>query len=379
MMNDNVPLINVVIPYYNPPFNYFQEAIESVLSQSYLNWEVIIVNDGSNEQSKKSLERYIKGLDEDRIRIIHLSKNNGPAYAKNVGIQSSTGEIVTFLDADDIHLPWYYQEIVETFINKKGCNVLVADSIFLKELWKMKKKIYLTKSFSELFDVSCNPCEVIEKVTSVKKAMLGKFSLKRKIFKKFIFDDNNFFEGDLDLILQILSEGNFKFGTISKPCYLYRLYPSRNRASHNVKLLFQDAERVISKYEGKKTAASKYIEYCLNNLDHWKFTPLTSIFLRNRSLCDYLLDTFSRFKSTKDRIKSIKFLMWTILSYEILVPTFGISFNYLSSYLFTRNNLYKELKNIFLNYLTLVNDKKKSFYAEKMFDKLFGYQILGKK
>lgn len=371
-VENNLPLVSVIIPYYNSRFDYFKEAIESVLSQFYNNWEAVVVNDGSNEQSKRFIEEYIEGLNDGRLSIIHLDKNGGPAFAKNAGIKASKGEIVTFLDADDIHLPWYYEEVVKNFSSKQDCNVLIADSIFLRELWNIQKKIYLTKSYSDLFDVSSNAHEIIQKVISVKETMLGRPSFKREVFKECTFDSSNFFDGDLDLILQVLNSDKFKLGTISSPGYLYRIYPSTGRVTHRAGLLFQDTKQVIKKYKSNpESVAYKYIEHRLRNSDHWKFASLASDLPKSGSISDYLKYSFLNFKSAKDRIQSMKFLMRMILNYKIMVPIFGIPLGYIRSYISVKDNKYEELKNVFLDHLKSAKDEKSKFYLDRTFKRLF--------
>ncbi|HVZ61690.1 MAG TPA: glycosyltransferase [Terriglobales bacterium] len=95
---NNFPLVSAVIPTYNRA-NLVCEAVESVLQQSYRNMEVIVVDDGSTDDTLVRLQAY-----GDRVRVISQS-NAGPAVARNRGISASKGEIVAFLDSDDLWLP----------------------------------------------------------------------------------------------------------------------------------------------------------------------------------------------------------------------------------------------------------------------------------
>jgi glycosyltransferase involved in cell wall biosynthesis len=88
------PQVSVIIPAYNCD-RYLAEAIDSVLSQTYTDYEIIVVNDGSTDQTVAVLRGY-----GDRIRVIHQA-NQGVAIARNNGIQAARGEWVAFLDADD--------------------------------------------------------------------------------------------------------------------------------------------------------------------------------------------------------------------------------------------------------------------------------------
>lgn len=89
--------VSVILPVYNAE-NYIQKCIESILNQSYSNIELIIVNDGSVDNSKIIIDEYSE-LDE-RIKKFHID-NSGPSFARNLGIDSAVGEFILFVDADD--------------------------------------------------------------------------------------------------------------------------------------------------------------------------------------------------------------------------------------------------------------------------------------
>lgn len=92
------PLVSVIIPTYNRA-HYITEAIDSVLKQTYTNYEIIVVNDGSRDDTVKVLAPYL-----DRVTVI-TKQNAGLAAARNTGIAASKGEIIALLDDDDRWLP----------------------------------------------------------------------------------------------------------------------------------------------------------------------------------------------------------------------------------------------------------------------------------
>jgi len=96
----NNPLVSIVVALYNSE-RYIEETIDSVLRQSYDNFELIIVDDNSTDCSALIVDRFIK-LD-SRVRLISLKKNSGgPAKPRNIGINESKGEFIAFLDSDDV-------------------------------------------------------------------------------------------------------------------------------------------------------------------------------------------------------------------------------------------------------------------------------------
>lgn len=95
------PLVSIITPVYNGE-SYIQETIESVLNQSYQNWEMIIVNNGSTDSSAQ----IVNSIDDKRIRLLELDSNSGgPAKPRNIGIDNAKGKYMAFLDADDVWLP----------------------------------------------------------------------------------------------------------------------------------------------------------------------------------------------------------------------------------------------------------------------------------
>lgn len=91
------PKVSVIIPVYNSP-NYVGQAVESVLSQTYRDCEIIVVDDGSTDNTRTALEPYL-----DRIQYVYQD-NQGSAAARNRGICEAKGELIAFLDADDFFI-----------------------------------------------------------------------------------------------------------------------------------------------------------------------------------------------------------------------------------------------------------------------------------
>ena len=91
------PNISVIIPVYNAE-RYVGKCIESVQAQTYMDWQMILVDDGSMDKSLEVCQRYAN--QENRISVIH-QENAGPGIARNTGIAKATGDYVVFIDSDD--------------------------------------------------------------------------------------------------------------------------------------------------------------------------------------------------------------------------------------------------------------------------------------
>ncbi|MEA2104055.1 MAG: glycosyltransferase family A protein [Candidatus Cloacimonadota bacterium] len=120
--------VSVIIPTYNCP--YLGEAIESVLTQTYKNIEIIIVDDGTTNNLKISLEKY-----KNRIKYLY-QENSGPAAARNLGMKNATGDYIAFLDADDIWLPEKVEKQLAIFEENSDFGFAYCDNYFITKTGK---------------------------------------------------------------------------------------------------------------------------------------------------------------------------------------------------------------------------------------------------
>lgn len=102
-------MISIIIPVYNVE-KYIDKCMDSILCQSYQDFEIILVNDGSTDKSPAICDDYEKK--DERIKVIH-KENTGTSSARNVGLDVSTGKYITFIDSDD----WIHKNYLETLLN----------------------------------------------------------------------------------------------------------------------------------------------------------------------------------------------------------------------------------------------------------------------
>lgn len=110
-MQDNRPLVSVIIPAYNNA-NYLNATITSVLTQTYKNIEIIVIDDGSTDHTFEVLNLYVNS-----IKVIQ-SPNMGAAHARNLGLRVANGSLVAFLDSDDLWTTNKIEKQVSTLIEK---------------------------------------------------------------------------------------------------------------------------------------------------------------------------------------------------------------------------------------------------------------------
>lgn len=96
--------VSIIIPVYNAE-KYIQETIDCVRSQTWKEWELLLVLNGCTDGSAEVIRRYRKQVKDERIRVIEMSGNQGAAKARNQGLMEATGRYIAYLDADDLWSP----------------------------------------------------------------------------------------------------------------------------------------------------------------------------------------------------------------------------------------------------------------------------------
>jgi succinoglycan biosynthesis protein ExoO len=120
-------LVTVIIPAYNTE-RYIKTCIQSVLDQTYDNFEIIIVDDYSTDHSLEIIRQF----DDPRIRVIKNDKNRGPSYSRNYAIQLAKGEFIAILDSDDWWEPNRLERMM-SFINETNADMLFDDVLYIRE------------------------------------------------------------------------------------------------------------------------------------------------------------------------------------------------------------------------------------------------------
>ena len=118
-------LVSVIIPFFNR-IPLVIRAVNSVMRQTHSNIEILLVDDGSTED-RRGLEQLIR--EDSRVRIIQMTKNRGPAAARNAGIQQSKGDFIAFLDSDDYFLP---EKLAEQLISMKLNRARISHTSYIR-------------------------------------------------------------------------------------------------------------------------------------------------------------------------------------------------------------------------------------------------------
>ena len=210
------PLVSVVMPAYNAA-EYIEAAVTSVQRQSFTNWELIVVDDCSSDETCPFVERLAR--QDPRIRLYHNAQNQGTAYSRNHGLEQCRGDYVALLDSDDI---WHPEKLEKqlALIQKEGADLVYTSYAIVDEHGQKRCNDFLVPSqtdFSALLKENVIGCSTV--------------LMTHKVTEQFLFD-NTYYHEDYVLWLQMLRSGKRAVG-VTDVLVDYR-YHSGSRASNKL-------------------------------------------------------------------------------------------------------------------------------------------------
>ena len=159
------PLVTVIIPTYNRGW-ILQEAIDSVLDQDFSDYELIVVDDGSSDNTREILGAY-----GDRITVLR-QPNRGVSAARNRGINEAAGQLIAFLDSDDLWLPGKLSTQVEFFEDNADAVINQTQEIWIRNGQRVNPKKRHHKFSGMIFERSLALCLVSPSAVMIKKSLL---------------------------------------------------------------------------------------------------------------------------------------------------------------------------------------------------------------
>ncbi|MFO7665038.1 MAG: glycosyltransferase [Desulfobacterales bacterium] len=162
-MSTKKPTVSVIIPSYNRGW-ILKEAVDSVLSQEFRDFELIVVDDGSEDNTSDILYSY-----GNRIKVIR-QKNKGVSSARNKGINSSSGNYIAFLDSDDLWLPKKLSTQVAFFENNSDALICQTEEIWLKNVKRVNPGKRHKKVSGFFFEKSLELCMVSPSAVMMKRS-----------------------------------------------------------------------------------------------------------------------------------------------------------------------------------------------------------------
>lgn len=269
--------ISIVIPVYNSE-KYLKRCIKSVLKQTYMQFELILVNDGSTDKSLEICNEYKKR--DNRIKVIN-KQNEGSIKARKAGIESATSDYITFIDSDD----WIHSKTLENIdkrIKEDNPEVLVYN--MYKTLGKFK---FIKKKFNTLYfdkkDIYEGRDIKDELVVAYLTGHPFSSGLCGKVYKKKILLDNGkylknikFLGDDLYYNLEIFLKIK-KVSMINKPLYYYR---TGGYTSKFMPYLFDDS---INGYRIQKKVINQYFKHDIER----RYNGISIMLLNTFKTCLY--------------------------------------------------------------------------------------------
>lgn len=307
-------LVSVIMPCYNGE-KFIAEAIESVINQTYQDWELIIIDDGSTDNSKKIIKQYC--IADKRIQYTQHKKNKGIPFARNTGIRLSNGEYIALLDQDDKWLPKKLAlQLDKFYINKPEIglvfgNINKVDSYgnIIHKAKNIKINFETINQRNLIIHLFFNP--FIPSITVM---------FKRKCLKEVgEFDENILWGGD-DYELWLRLANKFKFAYISKVLGIRRLHDNNySQSERMIKGSIQLTNSIVKKYTFLNKYKQKKIAKELCRLGRYKqlignFTEAKKIYIKAFSTClnigwkPYIAFLFALFniKFNYRRIKNLR-------------------------------------------------------------------------
>lgn len=236
-------MIDVIIPVYNTPINDLKRCLDSVLNQTFKDYKVYIIDDGSKDEVKDYLDDYIN--DKDNFHVTHI-KNSGVSYARNLGIELSDSNYICFIDSDDTVDSNYLKEAYQ-LIEDNNLDVIMGGYREIKE----NEIVGVKTSISDLIIFeNNNKYYVLDKVlrgsTIETNIEIGESPVGRvctKLFKRLSisnlrFDTNIHMSEDTLFMIDYINEVN-RIGITDKVWYNY--YNNSYSTTHN-----KDKEKLIN-------------------------------------------------------------------------------------------------------------------------------------
>lgn len=268
--------ISVIIPTYNRA-KLLSRSVKSVINQTYKNLEIIIVDDGSTDNT----EEVIKKIKDRRVKYIKLNKNKGACHARNRGIKEATGKYIAFQDSDDVFLPNKLQKQYDNMIKNN------SDMDFCKICIHQNESTYQYPNNEQEDSIINN--QIIDELCNGNFISTQAIVVKSSIAKENLFDDEIPRLQDYDFVMRVVS--NYKTSYTNE--VLVDLFRQTDSISNKVNL--EDAIKVIL---AKNYNISKY---------------------QKQSMIDWLVRA-----NADEKVQEINFKYNTLLNkYNILKQEYG--------------------------------------------------------
>ena len=242
-MKQTEPLVSIIVPAYNSG-KYLGECLNSALNQTYRNIEIIVIDDGSTDDTSEALKPYL-----DKIRYYKIA-NSGPARARNEGIKKACGRFIAFLDSDDIFLPEKIEAQLKAVSVSEKVGMVTCNGYLINERGDQIGQIKLEKypdQDSLIYNLH---------IRNVLNRGCSSMLLRKECFEKAGLMDETLVVGeDWDLWLRILQ--NYQIRYLETPLFKYRVRAKSISSPHNEDIALKSDLRVLAKVHSGKSWREK--------------------------------------------------------------------------------------------------------------------------
>ena len=245
--------IDIIIPNFNKA-KYLSQCLDSIISQTYKNWKVYLIDDNSNDNSKEILSKY---QNIENIKIFILKKNKGPAYCRNLGIQKSNSKLIAFLDSDD----YWPEDKLEKQINymlSTNCNFTYTDfCFFFNDNFKKKKMTNLPSKYD--YDTFLNHSSMSTSSIIIKREILNSILFEKVNHEDYLFKCDLFKKGEIaykikdTYVFYRINKNNRSSNKLKNIISLWRINKEKNNLNllANLKSIFFIGLNSLKKYGWK--------------------------------------------------------------------------------------------------------------------------------
>ena len=298
--------VSIMMPVFNGE-KYVESAIQSILDQTYQNWELIVVNDGSTDQTPTILEK----LQDQRIIIIH-QKNQGEAVARNTALKSMNGEFLSFLDADDLYFPEFLESMTEFLSNLPEIDACYCDGWYIDTQDQILTKLSSQRRGpfeGDIFEPLIRASDVFgpPTCTLIRRNLVHKHQIQ--------FDSRIIIGPDWDFFIKVAQFSNWKY--LDYQGVKYRVHQT------NITLTTSSSKRRESLAICRENAIRNIrFQTCADDVKYYVFYDLliNILFDQPERLNDWLHSANFKSLTTKDKAKLLRLSAAEIISSGKPIP-----------------------------------------------------------
>lgn len=238
---DNLPLVSVIVPAYNHEC-FVEKCLNSIIAQTYKNMQIIIINDGSTDNTEKCIQDFMKKIN---FPIEFVSKDNeGICKTLNLGIQLSKGEYIATIASDDIWLPEKLAKQIDFLENNQNIGLVYSDIFFLKKDGNTELKFTDYKSeIRKCFLNGIQNAQMYYTLLTENIIIANTVMIRKKCLDTVGYYDENIKFEDYDMWLRFAQK--YPIGFIDEPLAYYRIHD--DNISHNSKFMISETYKALKK------------------------------------------------------------------------------------------------------------------------------------